>query len=85
MGGREQRGGGGDNGLRENVGGGMLCCSQKKGKIGEFFRHNKIHNMVTNLKAVSFGSLGSRPFTPPNRLLISLGVPFGGVKSDMAW
>ena len=52
-----------------------------------FFRHNKIHNMVTNLKAVSFGSSGSRPFTPPNRLLISLGVPFGGVKSDidMAW
>jgi hypothetical protein len=36
--------------------------------------------MVSNLKAVWFGS---RPFMLPDRLLTSLGIPFGGVKTDI--
>ena len=80
-------GGGRDNGLRENIEGGgkVVLFTKKIGKKVEFFRHKKIHNMITNLKAMSFGSSGSRPFMPPNRLLISLGIPFGGVKLDMVW
>ena len=73
------------NGLREDmVGGGGGSCSRKKKKLFSFFRHKIKTQMVTNLKAVSFGSSGSRPLTLPNRLLTSLGVPFGGVKTDMA-
>ena len=71
--------------MRENIEGGEFVLFTQNRKKGEFFRHNKIHNMVTNLKVMSFGSSGSRPFTPPNRLLKFLGVPFGGVKPDMAW
>ena len=79
-------GGGRDNGLRKNIREGEGCAVHtKQEKKVFFFRHNKIHNMVTNLKAVSFGLSGSRPFTLPNRLLISLGIPFGGAKPDMAW
>ena len=63
--------------------GGGGSCSRKK-KLFSFFRHKIKTQMVTNLKAVSFGSSGSRPLTLPNRLLTSLGVPFGGVKTDMA-
>ena len=45
-------GGGWDNGLRENIEGGEFVLFTQNRKKGEFFRHNKIHNMVTNLKAV---------------------------------
>jgi hypothetical protein len=65
-------------------GGGGRVLFTKKEKIVCFFRHKIKTQMVTNLKAVSFGSSGSRLLTLPNRLLTSLGVPFGGVKTDMA-
>ncbi len=42
-------------------------------------RELKKFKTVTNLMAVSFGLSGSRPFTPSNQWLTSLGVPFGGV------
>ena len=49
-----------------------FCDTQKK------------YKMVTNLKAMSFGSSGSRPVTRRNQSLTSLGVPIGGVNLDIA-
>ena len=37
----------------------------------EFTQHNKYTNMVTYLKAVSFGSVSLIPFTAPARFFIS--------------
>ncbi len=43
-----------------------------------------VSKMVTNLKAMLFGSLVLMPFTLLNQFVASLGIPFGGVKMDMA-
>jgi hypothetical protein len=65
--------------VRDDMGGGVGCCSKIKG----VFVTQKKQKMVTNLKAMSFGSSGLRPVLPPNRLLTSLGVLFGGVVLDI--
>jgi hypothetical protein len=58
------RGGGNKNGLREDMGGRGWCCSKNKKKMSFF--DTKKNKMVTNWKAVSFGSSGSRPVTLPD-------------------
>ena len=40
--------------------------------------------MITNLKAMSFGSSGSRSIVLHNRSFTSLAVPTGGVNLDIA-
>jgi hypothetical protein len=48
------------------------------------FKKNDFFPTQKTKMVVSFGSSGSRPFTLPDRLLTSLGIPFGCVKTDMA-
>jgi hypothetical protein len=43
----------------------------KKGKKREYSQHNENTNIVTNLKAMSFGSVSSIPFTAPARFVTS--------------
>ena len=78
--------GGRDNGLRENIeGGGRLRCSHKTGKKVIFFLTQQNTQYGHQFQGRVIRIVRIKAIHAPNRLLISLGVPFGGVKPDMVW
>jgi hypothetical protein len=65
------------------MGGGVGAVHKKRKKLS-FFLTQKINQNGHQFKGRVVWTSGSMPFTLPNRLLTSLGVPFDGMKTDMA-